>query len=313
MAVLQLVYIGEDVVHGGYYLVTDGLQQQFPLRVRDFPPDETTLLGAGIGFAHTGLIPIVEIPYAKYVDCAMDMLSESAIMAWLSAGQQTNGLIIRLQGFGPGVFGGNYHTHNMLHLLPGMHVVCYSNGRDWVRGLREAVAAARQGRVVMLVDSTALLNMRHIVDGDEQWKHAYPASGSLSFEDVLVYGAGLDCTVVTYGPGVPAALQAQATLRQAGLDITVVDTPYLSRVPQALFQKLAGATRVLFADVCKAGASPLAGFLPTLQQARCLPTAWRLVASEPTYNPLGSTMTFLDSNRIALAVQQLCESEPGQN
>merc|ERR1719362_309073 len=32
------VYIGEDVSHGGYYLVTDGLSAKYPLRIRDFPP-----------------------------------------------------------------------------------------------------------------------------------------------------------------------------------------------------------------------------------------------------------------------------------
>ena len=39
------VYIGEDVEHGGYYMVTDGLAKAFPQRVRDFPPDETSLVG----------------------------------------------------------------------------------------------------------------------------------------------------------------------------------------------------------------------------------------------------------------------------
>ena len=55
----KVVYIGEDVEHGGYYLVTDGLAKQFPGRVIDFPPDETTLLGAAMGFSHAGLLPII--------------------------------------------------------------------------------------------------------------------------------------------------------------------------------------------------------------------------------------------------------------
>jgi TPP-dependent pyruvate/acetoin dehydrogenase alpha subunit len=63
-----VVYLGEDVEHGGYYLVTDQLVHKFPRRVIDFPPDETSLLGAAMGFAQVGLTPIVEIPYAKYLD-----------------------------------------------------------------------------------------------------------------------------------------------------------------------------------------------------------------------------------------------------
>lgn len=48
-----------DVEHGGYYLVTDGLAKKFPGRVIDFPPDETTLLGAAMGFSQVGLVPVV--------------------------------------------------------------------------------------------------------------------------------------------------------------------------------------------------------------------------------------------------------------
>ena len=34
----SVVYIGEDVRHGGYYVVTEGLAEKFPSRVHDFPP-----------------------------------------------------------------------------------------------------------------------------------------------------------------------------------------------------------------------------------------------------------------------------------
>ena len=62
----DVVYLGEDVRHGGYYLVTDKLYEKFPHRIHDFPPDETTLIGAGMGYAQSGLTPIVEIPYVVF-------------------------------------------------------------------------------------------------------------------------------------------------------------------------------------------------------------------------------------------------------
>ena len=98
----KIVYIGEDVEHGGYYLVTDGLADKFKGRVIDFPPDETTLLGSAMGFAQVGLLPIVEIPYAKYLDCAADMFYELSLSNWLTNGQCPNGMIIRVQGFDRG-------------------------------------------------------------------------------------------------------------------------------------------------------------------------------------------------------------------
>ena len=61
----KCVYLGEDVRHGGYYLVTDGLFRKHPMRVHDFPPCETSLMGAAMGFSQAGLTPIVEIPYAS--------------------------------------------------------------------------------------------------------------------------------------------------------------------------------------------------------------------------------------------------------
>jgi pyruvate/2-oxoglutarate/acetoin dehydrogenase E1 component len=81
----SVVYFGEDVHHGGYHLVTEGV---FPKRIFDFPPvgstsnlvllirmhfvrftltfhlnlvdsGETSLLGAAMGFSQVGLTPIV--------------------------------------------------------------------------------------------------------------------------------------------------------------------------------------------------------------------------------------------------------------
>merc|ERR1711871_509034 len=187
-----------------------------------------------MGYAQAGLVPIVEIPYAKYLDCGFDMLTEAAIMSWLTKGQQQNGMIIRLQGFGPGIFGGNYHTHNQVHLMPGLDVVCYSNGRDWQRGMSNALYLAKQGRVVMLVDSTALLNRRHVVNGDEAWKFALEDHPErLSLEDVMVYGTEtpegeaiatpFDAVVVTYSTGVPTSLVAREMLhKEHGLNVAVI-------------------------------------------------------------------------------------------
>jgi|TARA_B110000208_G_scaffold50788_1_gene66829 hypothetical protein len=54
------------------------------------------------------------------------MFHEACIMQWLSNGKQPNGMVVRLQGFDRGVFGGNFHTHNMLACPPGLDVVCFS-------------------------------------------------------------------------------------------------------------------------------------------------------------------------------------------
>eukprot|EP00931_Biecheleriopsis_adriatica_P021941 TRINITY_DN14214_c1_g1_i2.p1 TRINITY_DN14214_c1_g1~~TRINITY_DN14214_c1_g1_i2.p1 ORF type:complete len:783 (-),score=164.15 TRINITY_DN14214_c1_g1_i2:115-2442(-) len=309
-SVPEAVYLGEDVRHGGYYLVTEGLAAAFPNRVQDFPPDETSLIGAAVGYAQAGLLPIVEIPYAKYLDCGADQFYEAAINYWLSDGKQPNGMIIRLQGFDRGVFGGNFHTHNMLSIPPGLDVVCFSNGADYVRGFRRALELAKAGRVVMTVDSTALLNQRHLHGRDDEWLTPYPeAADVLDFTGISRHGAAdANIAIVTYGNGVLTALQAVKELEQHGLSIAVLDHPCLSEVSEGLRQALKSFEAVLFADVCKSGQNPLAGFICDLQRRGELPKVWQSTAAPFTYNPLGSTLTFLNTQDIVdgiMALKQL--------
>eukprot|EP01051_Picozoa_sp_SAG22_P017305 SAG22_NODE_2638_length_2347_cov_2.305605_2_plen_230_part_00 len=178
---------------------------------------------------------------AKYLDCGADMFFEAVIANWLTAGGQPNGMVIRLQGFDKGVFGGNFHTHNTLHLPPGLDVVAYSNGADYARGMRYCVAQAAAGRVVMSVDSTALLNERHVLPADDQWQTVYPPDGGdmLPFDAIRTYGPERgQLAIVTYGNGVLTALRAQAELElqaATGLEaVAVIDSPLLSAVSPAL-------------------------------------------------------------------------------
>lgn len=324
----QMVYIGEDVVHGGYYLVTDGIAKKFPLRIQDFPPEETCIIGAGMGFAQVGLLPVVEIPYAKYLDCGGDMYFEAALMNWLSNGKQPNGMIIRLQGFGKGVFGGNFHTHNILHIPPGVDVVCYSNGPDYARGLRYAVHQALAGRIVMTVDCTNLLNLRHLHGNDSGWMFPLTSSDEISpFDTITNYtsegdilsipgtsqdadSAGITSgrlAIVAYGNTVISALQAQKILQEE-LNISgvsVIDSPYLSEVPQTLKAILPKFSSVVFADDCKEGQQPFASAVCSLQNEGILPAKWRCISAQKTYNPLGSTLTFTSTKDIVEAALTL--------
>jgi len=330
-----LVYIGEDVRHGGYYLVTDGLYESHgPSRVIDFAPDETSLLGAGIGFSQSGnTVPVVEIPYAKYLDCGADIFQELLVQNWLIKGskQRGNGVIIRLQGFDKGTFGGNFHTHNSLPFCgsstPGLTVVAYSNGKDWVRGWRGCVEYARKGGVVMVVDCTDLLNERHLLTkGDRLWEKSFVPRGgdddTMRFDDVTVYkyeedddseedgndGAHGRIAIVSYGNGVLTALRARNTiaLRKATSalnprKIDVIDLPLLSRVSTGLRKELPKYSKVVFADICKGGGGsggPLSGIITELQKSGDLPANWNLCNAAPTYNPLGDLSTFLNERDI---------------
>ncbi|GBG28072.1 Pyruvate dehydrogenase E1 component subunit beta [Hondaea fermentalgiana] len=340
------VYIGEDVRHGGYYRVTDDLAKSFPERVQDVPPDETSVFGIGLGFTQSGLAPIVEMPYAKYLDCAADLFFEIVMSYWCSGGAQRDGMVIRLQGFDKGVFGGNFHTHNTLHLPPGLDVVCFSNGWDYVRGMRHALYQAKHaGRVIMSVDSTDLLYRRSLFsDEDAHWLREYPSADEpmLGFETVMVYtnapgtapttadvstsedaekvwASGTetpDLLIFSYGNGVPTSLRAAASLAATASGDKgaerplVVDCPTLGRPTEGMRAVLERFPQipVVFADVCKQGQQPFAGTITALQTSGHLKNRpWQCATAAPTYNPLGKTVTFLNEDDIIEAAARCCE------
>lgn len=254
----------------------------------------------------------------------MDMFLETVFTTWLSNAAPGKGVIFRLQGFDKGVFGGNHHTTNVLTLPPGLDVVCYSCGDDYVRGWRHLVQRAREGRMVMSVDSTNLLNKRHLHQGDDVWRRTYPAEGEeMHMHTVVKYtmpgteeaaneaGEGRKeekVLIVSYGNGVATCLEAGQELQDAGIEATVVDTPLISEVPHGLRHILSSRDfdRVVFADVCKQGQHPYAGFICQLQSEGYLPAHWECVTAIPTYNPLGSTITFLSKEGVVAAARRLC-------
>lgn len=308
--------------------------------MHDFPPDETALVGAAWGYAQAGLAPVLEIPYAKYLDCASDIFYEICATHWLTNGRERPGLMIRLQGFDKGTFGGNYHTHNSLHIPPGLDVVCYSNGQDYVRGVRYLLRqAAQAGRVCMSVDCTELLNRRHLYPDrmDGFFLSSFPASEvggpeqEMGFDDVVLYrpnstsraGCGavlksdilmakIKLVVVSYGNGLPTSLIAVNNLVASGAfamdEVLVVDSPYLSKPPkqlELLLQELKTANpsaALVLADICKNGpAMPFSSFAVKLQNEGLLPARWRAIGAANTYNPLGKLLTFLSSEDIEKA------------
>lgn len=108
---------------------------------------------------------------------------------------------------------------------------------------------------------------------------------------------------------------------------------YLSHVRSGLINAMEGLDHVVFADVCKQGQHPFGGHITDLQSMLCvahavysmpiscmfvrdggsclllsgrgaLPKNWQCVTALPTYNPLGSTVTFTNQRDIVDACLQ---------
>lgn len=221
-------------------------------------------------------------------------------------------MVIRIQGFDRGLFGGNFHTHNMIpHIPPGVDILCYSNGQDYVRGFRNAIIQAQSGKVVVLYDCTYLLNLRHLHEKDRGWEMPYPEGKGevMGFHDVRQFGDSGKYLIVTYGNGVVTALRARRVLVNRKVitsedEIDIIDCPYISDIPNGLKRALSGSKYdnggVLFCDICKEGpgSNTLSPMIMGLKSDDLLPSRWGFVAAPRTYNPLGSMVTFLNEDDI---------------
>jgi len=261
----DIVVAGEDVgAKGGVYGVTQRLQKRFGRhRVIDTILDEQSILGMGIGLAHNGFVPVVEIQFLAYLHNAEDQLrGEAATLPFFSSGQFTNPMIVRIAGLGyQRGFGGHFHNDNSLAVLrdiPGLVIACPSNGVDAVHMFRECVRLARdEQRVVAFIEPIARYMTRDLhVAGDDLWAGLYPDPDprrAMRVGDIGVRGAGTDLAIVTYGNGVFLAEQAAAVLRSAhGVDPRVIDLRWLAPLPiDAVVAAASECTRVLVVDECR--------------------------------------------------------------
>lgn len=200
-------------------------------------------------------------------------------------------------------------------------MVVFSNGADWVKGWRNAVQAAQAGRVVMIVDSTDLLNKRHIGEKDSGMLSPYPIKqGNNNEDDVLAFDAIIrhphgvgnndevdDVTIVTYGTGVLTSRNAQKRLVDEGIQVGILEVPCISAMPENLKETLKNSKSVVFADPCKRVQAPLLHFVADLQENDILGLQrnWKFVSAAQTYNPLGSTITFLNEEDVVNSARRL--------
>jgi pyruvate/2-oxoglutarate/acetoin dehydrogenase E1 component len=94
----RIIVLGEDVADAeGPFKTSEGLLARFGgSRVRDTPISEMGFVGAAVGAAMTGLVPVVEIMFIEFLGVALDQLvTEAAMMRHLSADQFTVPLVVR--------------------------------------------------------------------------------------------------------------------------------------------------------------------------------------------------------------------------
>lgn len=212
----RIFLMGEDIGdYGGIFRVTQGLKSQFGgERVRDTPISEAGFIGAGVGAAMTGRIPVIEIMWIDFTLVAADqIMNQAAKMKYMSGGQLEVPMVIRTQG-GGGRGNGAQHSQSLETLfahIPGLKVVAPSNPYD-AKGLLKA--AVRERCPVLFVENKMLYTKKGLVPEEEY---------VLPIGKADIRRAGEDVTLVALSRMVDVAEAAAVVLANEGISAEVVD------------------------------------------------------------------------------------------
>ncbi len=213
----RVFVIGEDVgKFGGAMAVTKGLFDEFGgRRLVDTPISESAIVGAALGAALTGLVPVAEIMFIDFTGVCMDQIvNQVAKVRYMLGGQVEVPLVIRTQG-GAGKGYAAQHSQSLeawfCH-VPGLIVVMPATPRD-ARGLLKS--AIREPNPVLFIEHKVLYNTEGEVPEAEEL---------IPLGRADVKRPGRDVTIVAHSQQVLQALAAATTLAaEHGIEAEVID------------------------------------------------------------------------------------------
>ena len=212
----KTVLFGEGVgKFGGINAITRGLYEKFGgKRVFDTPIAETTIVGAALGMAITGLRPIPGLQFGDFVGIAFDeVFNKLGKWRFMHGGQMEVPVTLRLP---VGIAGGAGPEHSQspqalfMH-APGVKIAIPSTPYDAKGMLKSAIR-----------DNNAVLFFEH--------KMLYAVKGEVPEEEYLiplgkadVKREGKDVTIIATALQVQTSLKAAEKLAKLGVEAEVVD------------------------------------------------------------------------------------------
>ena len=228
--------MGEDVGrYGGCYACSKGLLDEFgPARVRDTPLSEAAFVGAGIGAALGGMLPIVEIMTVNFSLLALDQIvNNAATIRHMSGGQFSIPLVIRM-ATGAGRQVAAQHSHSLegwyAH-VPGIRVVAPATLAD-ARGMLWT-ALADPDPVVIFEHA-----MLYSLEGELPEN-----AGAVDIDRAAVRRPGRDVTVLAYSASLYKALEAAGRLAADEIEAEVIDLRSLRPLDDATIMASVRKTR----------------------------------------------------------------------
>jgi pyruvate dehydrogenase E1 component beta subunit len=213
----RIVLLGQDIgVNGGVFRATDGLLERYGEdRVVDMPLAEGVIVGASVGLAVSGLVPVVELQFMGFGSQAFHQLEgQVARMNYRSRGRFPMPIVVRMP------FGGNVRTpdlHSDAHEAkyansPGLKIVMPASAADAKGLLTEAI---RDPDPVVFCEP--LRGYRLINDPVPDEEYRIPLGQARTVRE------GTDVVLVAWSAAVVVAEKAAELAEREGISCAVLD------------------------------------------------------------------------------------------
>ena len=213
----RVMVLGLDVGKlGGVFRATSGLLEKHGAeRVVDTPLAEASIIGASLGLAISGMVPVAEIQFLGFTAQAFHQIGpQLARYRARSRGRYHCQVTIRAP-FGGGIHSPEFHSDAVEAQFvqsPGIKVVMPSNPYD-AKGL--LIEAIRDPDPVLFCEPDRLYRLGRMEVPD--------AAYTVPFGKAAIVREGDDVTLVAWSAAVESCLLAAERLADEGISATVVD------------------------------------------------------------------------------------------
>jgi pyruvate dehydrogenase E1 component beta subunit len=213
----HVMVLGLDVGKlGGVFRATSGLLEKYGAqRVVDTPLAEASIIGASLGLAISGMVPIAEIQFLGFTAQAFHQIGpQLARYRARSRGRYHCQVTIRAP-FGGGISSPEFHSDALEAQFvqsPGIKVVMPSNAYD-AKGL--LIEAIRDPDPVLYCEPDRIYRLGRMEVPDDPY--------TVPFGKAAVVREGGDITLVAWSAAVDLCLKAAEQLGVEGISATVVD------------------------------------------------------------------------------------------
>lgn len=183
--------IGEDVAlpYGNAFMMFKGLDQ-FSNRFINTPISENAIVGACVGLALSGFLPIGEMQFNDFVACAMDQVINNAAKCYFRLGLNVP-MVLRMP-YGGLRRAGPFHSQDTspwFYRTPGLKIMAPSTPIDAMLMLIKAVK-----------DEDPVLFFEHIaLYRDPKIKQSLSLINQANVDGAALIHQGTDITIISYG------------------------------------------------------------------------------------------------------------------